>query len=105
MPRTYRIEATFVVHELDEIPSVAEHVGETSMSVADDPAPCSLAPITPEEIRAIRKTHNVSQTQFARHLNVTKMAVSTWECGRRTPTGATLKLLSIVQRKGLAVLS
>lgn len=52
MPRTYRIEATIVVHELDEDSPEAGRIGETSLSEAADPAPCSFAPLTPEEIRA-----------------------------------------------------
>lgn len=43
----------------------------------------------------------MSQAVFARHLNVTVGLVSQWERGEKRPRGASLKLLSLVQRKGL----
>jgi putative transcriptional regulator len=53
------------------------------------------------EIRAIREREGVSQTVFAHYLNVTKESVSQWERGRKKPAGSTLKLLSLVERRGL----
>jgi putative transcriptional regulator len=38
---------------------------------------------------------------FARYLNVSKNLVSDWERGKKKPGGPALRLLSIVQRKGL----
>jgi putative transcriptional regulator len=44
----------------------------------------------------------VSQTVFALYLNVSKKSVSQWERGQKKPAGTTLKLLSLVKKKGLA---
>lgn len=63
-----------------------------------------LTPIhafTAEEIRALRAREEVSQTVFARYLGVTKDSVSQWERGCKKPAGPALKLLSLVERKGL----
>ena len=60
-----------------------------------------IKPLTPEEIREIRTREQVSQAVFALHLNVTKGLVSKWERGDKTPTGPSLKLLRLVQEKGL----
>ena len=38
---------------------------------------------------------------FARNLNVSKNLVSDWERGKKRPGGPALRLLSIIQRKGL----
>jgi putative transcriptional regulator len=40
---------------------------------------------------------------FAAYLNVSDRAVKKWEQGDAKPSGATLKLLSIIERKGLEV--
>ncbi len=60
---------------------------------------------TPEEIQALRKREQVSQAVFARYLNVSKDAVSQWERGEKRPAGSSLKLLSLIERKGLAAIA
>lgn len=63
-----------------------------------------LTPIhdfTAMDIRALRKREDVSQTVFARYLNVPKDSISQWERGHRQPSGPSLKLLSLVEKKGL----
>ena len=62
-------------------------------------APARL--LQPEEIRAIRESQKVSQPVFARYLNVSKNLVSDWERGIKKPGGPALRLLSLIQRKGL----
>jgi putative transcriptional regulator len=67
-----------------------------------------LAPLpnfTPDEIKALRERENVSQPVFAHYLAVSKNVVSEWERGNKKPSGPTKRLLSIVQRRGLAALS
>ena len=60
-----------------------------------------VAPLTPEEIRALREREQVSQPVFAHYLNVRKDAVSKWERGEKRPDGPSLKLLNLVKAKGL----
>ncbi len=55
-------------------------------------------PLTPNQIRAIRKSFNVSQVIFARIINVSANAVESWEQGVRHPREATLKLLTIAHK-------
>lgn len=57
------------------------------------------------DIAALRMREKVSQPVFAMYLNVSKSSVSQWETGQKNPDGAALKLLNIVQRKGLEVLA
>lgn len=67
-----------------------------------------LSPIhnfTAEEIRALREREEVSQTVFAHYLNVTKDSVSQWERGSKRPAGPSLKLLSLVAKKGLQAIA
>ncbi len=55
-----------------------------------------------EEIHHLREREHVSQVVFAQHLNVNKSLVSQWERGEKRPSGPSLKLLALVERKGLA---
>lgn len=64
-----------------------------------------VAPMAPEEIRALREREQVSQPIFARYLNVRKEAVSKWERGEKRPDGPSLKLLSLVKAKGLQAIA
>jgi putative transcriptional regulator len=55
-----------------------------------------------DDIRALREREQVSQAVFARYLNVNKSLVSQWERGEKRPAGPSLKLLALVESKGLA---
>jgi putative transcriptional regulator len=68
----------------------------------------SLTPLqemTPGKIRALRTRERASQTVFAAYLNVTPSLVSKWERGEKRPQGASLKLLSLVEKNGLAAVA
>ena len=60
----------------------------------------SIEDLSAEDIVAMRERAGVSQAVFARALNVTTDYVSKLERGAKRPTGTTLKLLSLVRRKG-----
>lgn len=60
---------------------------------------------TAANIRALRERENVSQPVFALHLNVSKKAVQKWERGEAVPNSAAMKLLSLVEHNGLAILA
>lgn len=53
------------------------------------------------DIQAIRAKYNLSQSVLASVLNVGLGAVRQWEQGNRTPSGAALKLLHLLDKKGL----
>jgi len=52
-------------------------------------------------IRSIRKHANLSQAVFAAVLNTSVSTVQKWEIGEKTPSGPSLKLLHVIERKGL----
>jgi putative transcriptional regulator len=58
----------------------------------------------PAQIRRIRAKSRSSQSVFAAMLNVKKATVAAWEQGTKTPSGPALKLLELVERKGLEAL-
>ena len=55
--------------------------------------------ISAEEIQNIRKTLRLSQSVFAKLLNVSLSSVRQWEQGIRTPSGSTMVLLELLQRE------
>lgn len=56
------------------------------------------------KIRALRARHKLSQAVFAAVLNTSLSTVRQWEIGDKHPSGPSLKLLSLLDRKGLEVL-
>ncbi|MGO9443274.1 MAG: helix-turn-helix domain-containing protein [Thiobacillaceae bacterium] len=64
-----------------------------------------VEPLEPEEIKHIRETSRVSQAVFARLLNTSVSTVQKWEVGQKKPTGTALKLLHLVQKRGLEVIA
>jgi putative transcriptional regulator len=64
----------------------------------------NAAPLTGEEIRAMRERANMSQAVFARYLNLTVGYVSKLERGVESPAGAALALLNVVRRLGARAL-
>lgn len=56
------------------------------------------------QIRRLRRRNHVSQAVFAAYLNTSVSTVQKWERGQKKPNGPSLKLLNLVERKGLEVL-
>ena len=54
-----------------------------------------------QEIRQIRLRYRVSQAVFAIYLNVSKTSVASWESGGKKPSPTAVKLLNLVDRKGI----
>jgi putative transcriptional regulator len=57
--------------------------------------------LEPQKIKAIRETAQVSQAVFAAVLNTSVSTVQKWEIGQKHPSGTALKLLHIVEKRGL----
>jgi putative transcriptional regulator len=66
-----------------------------------------LAPIpeySSKRIRALRDRHKLSQAVLASMLNTSLSTVRQWEIGEKRPSGPSLKLLNLLDRKGLEAL-
>jgi putative transcriptional regulator len=76
-------------------------------SMRDFDAACLHVPtgFEPLQIKQIREHSRVSQPVFARYLNTSESTVQKWESGVKRPSGMALKLLTVVQKHGLSVLS
>ncbi len=67
-----------------------------------------LAPVkvyTAAQIKRLRLKCKASQPVFAAYLNTSASTVQKWEQGQKKPNGPSLKLLNLVDRKGLKALA
>ena len=105
MNKTYQSEMMAAIHETASGLSEAGLLSKSTLHSFDELCLTPLAPLTPDEIKAIRLEASLSQAVFARYLNVTVGSVSQWERGEKSPSGASLKLLFLVKTKGLSVIA
>jgi putative transcriptional regulator len=101
MAKQYRSAAFAAVHETAVGLAEVGIMDKQTMKAFDEMCLTPVEPLSPEQIRKIRTKENASQAVFARYLNVTTGLVSQWERGEKHPRGASLKLLTLVARKGL----
>jgi putative transcriptional regulator len=101
MTKQYRSRVMASIHETAEGLHAAGAMSKQTMREFDAACLTPVRPLTATEIRALREREGASQAVFARYLNVTTGLVSQWERGEKHPQGASLKLLSLVERHGL----
>jgi len=80
-------------------------IDKTTMREFDRSCIAVPAKITATQIKQLRQSNGVSQPVFALYLNTSESTVKQWETGAKKPSGTALKLLSIVQKRGLQVLN
>jgi putative transcriptional regulator len=105
MSKTYRSDALAAVHETASDLHDAGVLDKRTLREFNELCLTPVRPMTAAEIRALRTRERVSQAVFARHLNVTTGLISQWERGEKHPAGASLKLLNLVDRRGLAAIA
>jgi len=103
--RTYKSGALSAIHETASDMFDAGVMDRKTMRRFDLSCLTTVRRFTPEEIRALREREEVSQAVFAHHLNISKESVSQWERGEKHPAGTFLKLLSLIEKKGLAAIA
>ncbi len=97
----YRSAVAAAVHETAEGLYRAGVMDKRTMRHFDESCLTPVRALTPEEIAAIRKREDVSQSVFARYLGLSVTLISQWERGEKKPQGASLKLLTLVEKNGL----
>jgi putative transcriptional regulator len=103
--KTYKSEALAALHETVSDAFHAGVIDKQTMREFDESCLTPVHAFSGDEIRALREREEVSQMVFARYLGVTKDSVSQWERGAKKPAGAALKLLSLVEHKGLTAIA
>jgi len=105
MARIYRNRMMASVHEAASDFYRDGSLDKKTMREFDALCLTPVVEMTPAKIRALRTREKTSQTVFAAYLNVTASLVSKWERGEKRPQGASLKLLTLVEKKGLEIVA
>ena len=105
MAKGYRSDVLASVHETALGMTEAGVMAKRTMKAFDEMCLTPVEDLAPERIREIRLRENASQAVFARYLNVTTGLVSQWERGEKRPRGASLKLLTLVEKNGLGAVA
>jgi putative transcriptional regulator len=101
MLKKYRSDALAAIHETMEALHEVGAVDRQTMREFDETCLTPIEVMLPEQIKALRMREQISQPVFARYLNVSKNLVSDWERGIKKPGGPALRLLTVIQHKGL----
>lgn len=101
MTKRFRSDVMKAIHETASDLHSGGGMDKTTMRKFDMLCLTPIKDMTPKKIRSLRIREKASQTVFAAYLNVTPSLVSKWERGEKHPQGASLKLLSLVDKKGL----
>jgi len=60
--------------------------------------------MTPNQIKKVRLKEKISQPVFALFLNVSPSTIKKWETGEKIPSGVALRLLNVVEHRGLDII-
>lgn len=105
MTKRYKSELRAALHETVEGLHRIGLVDKTTMRHFDERCLTAIEGLSGGDIASLREREGVSQMVFARYLNVPVSLISQWERGERKPSGAAIKLLSLVKHKGLDAIS
>ena len=105
MTKRYKSEALAAAHETAVGLTEAGVMAKQTMRAFDESCLTPVEEMAPEDIRELRIREHASQAVFARYLNVSTSLVSQWERGEKQPQGASLKLLMLVAKNGLAAVA
>jgi putative transcriptional regulator len=103
--RKYRSDAFAAIHETAEALHEVGAIDKQTMREFDETCLTPVREFGPDEIRCLRMREHLSQSVFARYLNVSKNLVSDWERGVKKPGGPALRLLTILEARGLRAIA
>jgi putative transcriptional regulator len=99
--RNYRSDALRSAYSAAQDLHAIGAIDKATMREFDRACLTDVEPLDPVAIRRIRDNAKMSQTIFALTLNVTPSLVSQWERGEKKPSGPSLKLLNLADKKGV----
>ena len=105
MAKQYLSDAMASIHETMEALQEVGAIDKQTMREFDDTCLTPVEPLSPGAIRALREREHLSQPVFARYLNVSKNLVSDWERGVKRPGGPALRLLTVIEKKGIQAIA
>jgi putative transcriptional regulator len=101
----YKSKAFAAIHNSAKALRNVGAIDKATMRDFDETCIATAPQIGAREIKRLRESNKVSQPIFARYLNTSESTVEKWETGAKRPSGMALKLLAVVQKHGLQVLT
>jgi len=92
------------VHETATALHRSGAIDKQTMREFDTLALPQVRDLSPKRIRALRARTGMSQAVFAAFLNTSVSTVQKWEIGEKRPSGPSLKLLNVIDKKGVDAL-
>ena len=99
--KRYRSNALRSLHEVAEDLHDVGVIDKATMRDFDLSCLTPVEILKPEAIKQIRERSHMSQATFALALNVSTILISKWERGEVRPSGPSLKLLALADKKGI----
>lgn len=102
MTRTYNIIAA----SLNELITCFE--GNNEQNLDHNVLTVDIAParkFTGEDVRSIRQKNHLTQSILAKYLCVSKKTIEAWESGRNTPSGPSSRLLELLDRQVVSIVT
>jgi putative transcriptional regulator len=103
--RKYKDDVSEAIHSSASAMFKVGAIDKATMRSFDASCLAVPAALKPHQIKKLRERHRVSQPVFARYLNTSESTVEKWESGAKKPSGMALKLLAVVQKHGLNMLT
>ena len=101
----YKSDAFEAIHSSAQALFEVGAFDKATMREFDEACLSTLPDFAPSDIRRLREANKVSQLGFARYLTTSKSTVEKWETGAKRPSGMARKLLAVVEKHGLAILT
>lgn len=101
---TTKTTGSRILSEIHETARDLHEAGFVSKRRMKDYDALCLVPVpaySSDSIRALRERYRISQAVLASILNTSVSTVRQWEIGDKHPSGPSLKLLNLLDRKGL----
>lgn len=99
--KVYPSKIAAVIHQTAEDFHRAGVMSKQTMREFDESCLTPMKAFAAKDIEQLRKREEASQAVFAHHLGVSVGLISQWERGEKKPQGASLKLLTLVEKNGL----
>ena len=101
---TTKTRKSRILQEVHEMASDLHRIGlidKRRMREFDALCHLDVHEMPPQKIKSLREQARLSQAVFAAVLNTSISTVQKWEIGAKKPSGPSLKLLNLIERKGL----
>lgn len=82
-----------------------QHGTVTAVQLRNFEELCGVVPsYSGNDVKTLRSRLNISQTVLAKIMNASASAIRAWEAGQKRPSGISCKMLSLLDRRGIAAL-